>query len=290
MVYSYRVLNVVLFRELGSPSHIFSPTTSWLAQGSSIASASRFSAWKMLHQPDTQPRGVHWRRVWRKTSNRCGLSAAYDTVNHRLLLQKVLQHKDNKLVKLIESLLQNRRFYVSLDGKKSHWRSQKNGLPQGSVLSPLLFNIYTNDQPILLSAKHFIYADDLAIAVQSRTFETVENLLENALSEMSTYYLKNFLRPNPTKTQVCAFHLRSREARRKLTVKWEGCNIEHTEKPKYLGVTLDRSLTYKYHCENTAKKVDTRNNLLKKLCCSKWGANPNVLRTSARALCFSTAE
>ncbi|KAJ3609414.1 hypothetical protein NHX12_023935 [Muraenolepis orangiensis] len=76
------------------------------------------------------------------------LSAAYDTVNHRRLLSKILETtRDTRLTELIESMLENRHFFVDLGGKKSRWRRLRNGLPQGSVLAPLLFNIYTNDQP-----------------------------------------------------------------------------------------------------------------------------------------------
>ena len=76
------------------------------------------------------------------------LTAAYDTVNHKLLLLKVAKMtKNKKTVSIIRSLLENRRFFVEMDGRKSRWRVQKNGLPQGSMLAPTLFNIYTNDLP-----------------------------------------------------------------------------------------------------------------------------------------------
>jgi len=107
---------------------------------------------------------------------------------------------------------------------------------------------------------------------------------------MADYYDQNSLKPNPSKTQVSAFHLRNREATIKLNVLWRGSSLEHTETPKYLGVILDRTLTYKYHCQKTRQKVNARNNILRRLTGSKWGANPSVLRTTARALCFSTGE
>lgn len=66
--------------------------------------------------------------------------------------------------------------------------------------------------------------------------------------------------------------------------------LEHTDKPKYLGLVHDHSLIYKYHCQNTRQKVTTRNNLLKKLAGSKWEANPKVLRTTAEAMSLSKAE
>ena len=219
------------------------------------------------------------------------LSAAYDTVNHRLLIQKLYNiTRDSPLCRVIQNLLSNRRFYVELNNERSRWRLQKNGLPQGSVLSPSLFNIYTNDQPVQDGTRSFIYADDLCITAQYPTFPKVENIIEEALGNLTEYYRNNSLRANPDKTQVTAFHLRNREAKRSLKVKWNDTELENTAHPKYLGVTLDRTLSYKQHIQNTKMKVATRNNLLKKLANSQWGTNASTIRTTALALCYSTAE
>ena len=106
-------------------------------------------------------------------------------------------------------MLENRLFFVELGGKKSRWRRLKNGLPQGSVLAPLLFNIYTNDQPRSEGTSRFIYADDLGVAAQDSDFSTVEERLSNALNELTPYYEEKHLRANPSKVQVCAFHMRN---------------------------------------------------------------------------------
>ena len=71
------------------------------------------------------------------------LSAAYDTVNYRRLLSKVLEMtSDVHLTDLIRTMLESRRFFVVLNGKKSRWRRQRNGLPQGSVLCPGCMTLY----------------------------------------------------------------------------------------------------------------------------------------------------
>ena len=219
------------------------------------------------------------------------LSAAYDTVNHRCLLHKILElTKDIHLTELIESMLENRLFYVELASKKSRWRRLKNGLPQGSVLAPLLFNIYTNDQPRSEDTRRFIYADDLGVAAQDSDFNTVEDRLTNALNELTPYYEENHLRANPSKTQVCAFHLRHQEVNRQLKVTWSGTLLENCDHPVYLGVTLDRCLSFKTHIQKTKAKVCARNNIVSKLTGTSWGASPSTLRSTALALCYSTAE
>ena len=179
---------------------------------------------------------------------------------------------------------------MELNNERSRWRIQKNSLPQGSVLSPTLFNIYTNDQPILDGTRSFIYADDLCVTAQYPSFQEVEQQIEEVRGELTHYYRSNSLRANPDKTQVTAFHLRNREAKRSQQVSWNGVDLENTDTPKYLGVTLDRTLSYKTHIHNTKMKVATRNNLLKKLANSRWGTNARTIRTTALALCYSTAE
>ncbi len=152
------------------------------------------------------------------------LTAAYDTVNHRALLFKVAQIlRNTTLVGIIHSLLVNRRFYVEMNGKKSRQHTQRNGLPQSSVLAPVLFDIYTNDQPEYPNIRMFIYADDLCIATQSNSFSDIVGRLSNALNTLSTYYKKWHLNANPNITQVCAFHLNNREANRRLRITWNSC-------------------------------------------------------------------
>uniref|UniRef100_A0A2S2Q8Z5 RNA-directed DNA polymerase from mobile element jockey n=1 Tax=Sipha flava TaxID=143950 RepID=A0A2S2Q8Z5_9HEMI len=107
---------------------------------------------------------------------------------------------------------------------------------------------------------------------------------------MTNYYDNNQLKPNPNKTQVCCFHLRNRDAKKHLIIEWLGKTLHNTDYPVYLSVTLDRTLTFKEHCSKTKMKVQARNNLLRKLAGSQWGAQPHTMRTTGIALCFSTRE
>ena len=77
-----------------------------------------------------------------------------------------------------------------MNNERSRW---KNGLPQGSVLSTVLFNIYTNDRPIYPGTRSFIYADDLCVTAQYPSFTEVEETIEDALEEITQYYRSNSL-------------------------------------------------------------------------------------------------
>ena len=126
-------------------------------------------------------------------------------------------------------------------------RLQKNGLPQVSVLFPTLFDIYTNDQPVHDGTRSFIYADDMCITAQYPTLSQVEITVEKALGKLTKYYRNSCLCANPDKTQVIAFHLRNRKAKRSLN----GVDLENTTHSKYV------TLSYKQHIQNTKMKVAT---------------------------------
>ena len=148
----------------------------------------------------------------------------------------------------------------------------------------------TNDQPLHDRTRSFIYADDICVTAQHYSFTEVERTIGDALDKLTQYYRSNSLRANPDKTQVTAFNVRNKEAKRSLKVVWNKTELENTTHPKYLGVTLDRTLGYKQYIHNTKMKVATRNNLLRKLSNSKWGTNAGTFRTTALALSYSVAE
>ena len=158
------------------------------------------------------------------------LSAAYDTVNHRRLFEKVYNMTmDFCLIYMIRIPLCQRTigFFVELEVKISRWRSQWDGPPQGSVLAPLIVNVCTNDQPIHPGTRSCVYADDLAINTQSKDFAPIDETLTSALVGLSEHFTTHQLRANPTKTQVSLIHLRNRECGKQLNISWNGLNLTH---------------------------------------------------------------
>ena len=107
---------------------------------------------------------------------------------------------------------------------------------------------------------------------------------------MSSYFDNWRLKLNLGKTVCSSFHLAHRLADYQLKVKCNGNIVPCESHPKYLGITLDRTLTYKNHLDQLSQKVSARNNLLRRLSGKTWGASFNVLQTSAVSLVYAPAE
>lgn len=218
------------------------------------------------------------------------LTAAYDTVWRIGLIYKFIKIvRCLKLARVLNNMLSNRSIKVLLNDKYSKPRLLNNGLPQGSVLAPLLFNLYISDLPNT-NSKRFAYADDIVLATQNINFHRTEEILSEDLITMSLYFKSWRLRPNLNKTEVSCFHLHNRSANFQPSVTFDNVILKYNQNPKYLGVTLDRTLSYKKHLNNTASKLKTRNNIIQKLAGTMWGASAKTLRTAALSLVYSCAE
>lgn len=218
------------------------------------------------------------------------LTAAYDTVWKKGLLYKLIKVIPClRLCNLVGNMLSDRLFQIFVNDQRSRFRKLNNGLAQGSVLSSLLFNLYIHDLPPSKSRK-FLYADDMAYVFQSISFHHLNKTLSEDMVSFVHFCKQWRLVPNLKKTVSSCFHLTNRDAKKELDVIFDGVRLTHDHAPTYLGVKLDRSLTYIKHSDKLQAKLRTRNNLLKKLAGTSWGASASCLRTSALALVYTTAE
>ena len=148
-----------------------------------------------------------------------GLSKAFDCLPHRLLITKMNAYGISKpSCSLVASYLTSREQRVKLGHNRSDRLSLRKGAPQGSVFGPHLYNIFTNDLLVSTSPEtdKYNYADDNTVAAQGKEFNTVKVTLEKALSKITTWFIDNYMKANPSKYQAIVFERRNEisEARR----------------------------------------------------------------------------
>lgn len=163
------------------------------------------------------------------------LTAAYDTVWHRgLHLKPKRTIPDRHTANFIMEMLANRSFTPrNSDGQWGRLRRLRNGVPQGSVLSPMMFNICIYDLPETTS-KRYGHADDLAIMLRQPAWEAVEEGLTRDMGILAACLHRRRLQLSIRKTVTAAFHLNNREAKRELEVFVDGQRVPAGPKvPRY---------------------------------------------------------
>ena len=190
------------------------------------------------------------------------LSKAFDSLAHNLILKKLDKMGLNETATAwIHSYLCNRKQLVKFGDKKSTLENVKSGVPQGSILGPLLFITCTNDiLEELAEYDIFTYADDMQIVVKGKSVENLGKQLESAIKKANEYYNKNSLLCNPTKTEVMLIGTKQRLSNcQQLQV--EVSNEEETkilvgEKSlKLLGVHIDQSLDWNKNTSEIKKRA-----------------------------------
>jgi len=167
--------------------------------------------------------------------------------------------------------------FITGNSKKSRLWRLKNGVPQGSVLAPLLFNTYISDLPITVSRK-YAYADDFAIMHADGDWQAVEGVLTKDMATTGEYLQTWKLKLSTTKTLSAALHLSNKKAKRELKVKYNNETLPFCSEPKYLGVMLDRSLMHLRHLESLRKKLTSHVELQRQLAGYGWGAGATTVR------------
>ena len=139
-------------------------------------------------------------------------------------------------------------------------------------------------------SRKFAYVDNLALLHSSGNWKDLKETLSQDMSTFSAYLQTWRLKLSHTKTVTVAFHLNNREAKRELKVYNNGRLLPFCPTPTYLGVKLDRSLTFRHHLEALRKKLSSHFTLLRRLVGSEWGASAKTLRIATLSLVHSTAK
>lgn len=183
------------------------------------------------------------------------MEKAFDTVWHKGLISKLEDLDiDIYLLKIIASYLENRKFIVDINGKTSCDKNAVAGVPQGSVLGPILFLYFINDLPLSDKVKKAIFADDTALYTSSWRKKQIAKNLQQYILIIEKYYLKWKLKINVDKTEFIIFSHKLKDKHiPKLTLYNE--NVPLKEKVKYLGMILDNKLKFKNHITEVRQKT-----------------------------------
>lgn len=183
------------------------------------------------------------------------IEKAFDRVWHSGLIYKLKKFNyPQKLINLIRSYLFNRKYAVTVESVTSTERTARAGVPQGSVLGPLLFNIYIADVPTAPYTKLAQFADDTAIYISSHNKAQVTLRLQAHLDLLNNYFLLWRIKINPQKTMAVHFDMKRRRCKPK-EVSLQGHTLPWNNNTKYLGVTLDAELLYHSHILTNIKKA-----------------------------------
>ena len=139
-------------------------------------------------------------------------------------------------------------------------------------------------------SRKFAYTDDLALSHSSGNWKDLEETLNQDMSTLLGYLQTWRLKLSHTKTVTAIFYLNNREAKHELKVYNNGRLLPFCRTPTYLGLKLDRSLTFRHHLVALCKKLSSRVTLLRRLVGSGWGAGAKALRIATLSLVNSTAE
>ena len=184
------------------------------------------------------------------------LIKAFDTVCHKRLLLKLGHYGiRGTAYNLLQSYLSKRSQYVSLVNINSNLRNVKMGVPQGSVLGPLLFLIYINDLQNCMISTPRLFADDTAVLIHANTLTELEIKINRELENVVVWTRKNNLTINPMKSQAMIVSPSLSESNFAITIKLNSSILQVSNNINYLGVIIDSKLLFKEHILKLQSKL-----------------------------------
>ena len=190
------------------------------------------------------------------------LSKAFDTLPHELIVKKLRRYgADDKTTELFKAYLSNCRQRVKIGNSYSTWQDITAGIPQGSILGPVLFNIFMNDLVYVVKQSSLsAYTDDTQIFYADKDPARVEENINADLSNVDNWYKENGMKRNPSKYQAVVMG----KTHTNLAFRCD-IVIPTSEEFELLGVTVDNKLKFDKHTAKVCRKVSQQIAVLKRM-------------------------
>lgn len=193
------------------------------------------------------------------------IEKAFDTVWLEGLIYKLITFEfPVEMIKFLHSYLMNRKFRVSIGGITSKEMPVSQGVPEGSVLGPILFVLYLSDIPRVSFTKLNMFADDTTISSSSMYPSVAFSRLQSHLNLLHDYFWKWKMKINADKSE-CILFTRSRSNFSNLLLEFGGNVINRVDRIKLLGLYVDKKLSYAYHVDKAISKANDISRRLKPL-------------------------
>jgi len=196
------------------------------------------------------------------------LSKAFDTINHNILLDKLSNYGIRGLANdWFRSYLCGRQQRVLFNNMLSSPQLVSCGVPQGSILGPLLFLLYINDLPSCTTIPHFVlFADDTNILFSHQDPNTLETIVNNELKYISNWFKLNKLSLNIKKTNYIIFKNKySNKPTINLNINIDNVTIQQVETTKFLGLLIDSNLSWHSHTQHISKIISRLNGVIRRV-------------------------
>ena len=183
------------------------------------------------------------------------LKKAFDTIDHNILMQK-MEHIGfrGKVNRYLQSYFSNRKQYTRVGQYKSSNLIITKGIPQGSILGPVLFCLYINDIFKYVDADAVLFADDAAFFLSDVNLQSLYNRIKILFDRLSTYLRNNKLVPNLSKSKLMFFSSRPIPANLD-NILFSNVEIEWVSEYKYLGLLITNRMSYVTHIEKVSSKI-----------------------------------
>lgn len=202
---------------------------------------------------------------------------AFDKIWHEGLIFK-MDHIGfpTPLIKLTQTYLKDRRFKVKINQHYSEPRKITAGVPQGAVIGPTLFNIYTSDIPRHPRTEIGLYADDTTILAKGKKTDIIRRNLQEHIKAIETWTKMWKIKINAEKSVAVLFSKNIRKPEEKQPISIDNKEIQWKKEAKYLGVIIDEKLKFHRHIEETMKKCNRLRGYLSPLLSKRSHLSPTV--------------